>query len=133
MAGRPVSASATIGSTTTATTGTIRAAAIGRDGKRAVAVGSVEASHVACGQSCCVARRNPPMMKRRWWVSARDAGLGSNVFVAPQPTLRVERRQRQRRIHQRGGAGEVEIAIDVLLHQERRAAIEFFVLLVTAA
>jgi hypothetical protein len=48
------------------------------------------------------------------------------------PTL-LEIRQIQRPIDQRGDALPIEIAKNVLLHQERGAAVEFFVLGVAAA
>jgi hypothetical protein len=45
----------------------------------------------------------------------------------------IQRRQIERAVDQRRRALEIEIAIDVLLHDRRRAAVELFVLLVAAA
>src|SRR5262249_14548192 len=46
--------------------------------------------------------------------------------------LRIGRWQLKRRIDQRGGTLEIVVAVDVLLHHERSAAIEFLVLLMPA-
>ena len=51
----------------------------------------------------------------------------------PRPCSRADRRKLERGIDQRGGALEIVVAVDVLLHQERDAAVELLVLLVAAA
>src|SRR5262249_27493414 len=60
---------------------------------------------------------------RAWWRRS----------LRPCGKALLDRRQVERGIDQRAGAFEIEIAVHVLLHQERSAAIELFVLLVTAA
>src|SRR5262245_33950147 len=50
-----------------------------------------------------------------------------------KPSSRADGRKRERGIDQSGGALEVIVAVDVLLHHERGTAIELLVLLVAAA
>src|SRR6267142_6413465 len=58
---------------------------------------------------------------------ARPAKPGEHLRMTALRIIRY-RRQIERRVHHRGRPLVVEDAVDVLLHQERGAAVEFFVL-----
>src|SRR5215471_10806578 len=89
------------------------------------------------------ARRTPPRDDRDSFAPhARATTRDSCFFAHPTALSRsagdlirrfAELRQLERGIDEIGRALEIEVAVDVLLHQKRGAAVELFVLLVPAA
>jgi hypothetical protein len=65
--------------------------------------------------------------------SCTAAWIPGSRECAPQNDESCDRRQRERRVDQRRRALAVVEAVDVLLHQERRTAVEFFMLRVAVA
>src|SRR5262245_21083224 len=66
-------------------------------------------------------------------ISGHYCAAAESGISAANGSIRRERRQGQRGVDQRTGALEIEIAIDVLFHDERGAAVELLVLLMAAA
>src|SRR5437773_6535861 len=70
------------------------------------------------------------------WIISRPHNRGTGRANPPYrstPLFILYRRQRKRGIDQGGRTFEIIVAIDVLLHHERGAAVELLVLLVAAA
>src|SRR5262245_24687834 len=71
--------------------------------------------------------------------AVEGTGTGGEVVVPVRGAARREdvplfhRRQVERGVDQRGGALEVVVTVDILLHDRRRTAVELLVLLMTAA
>src|SRR5262249_25899135 len=74
--------------------------------------------------------RTPPPRRRTTCDSTTQSTPSS---CGPKRSSRAERRQIEGGVDQRGGTFEVVVAVDVLLHQERGAAVELLVLLMPAA